>query len=533
MPNFPGVPSGGLITPAAPTPTAIAVYISSTELGETNVLIDSSDNITGVGGIVMDGDLDLTATATNQIICAPGTALAPGLAFGDGDTGFFEALDDNLRTIIAGVEQIAVTTTNMTGVSTNNFAILHSSGLSSTTPDYSWIGDGDTGLGHAGLDMLGLIAGGVEGLRISEANGELLHTFSGTEVESITDASTTGSAATLTKAGENFDVTCTAGDIVFVHGSTTAADLGTYVIKTVTSATVLTLNRNFSTSNTDVDFFVMSKSIAIKNSSGADATLILPSALYMREITTPTAIDSYGAFFTKADNKPYFQSGDGVTAELETVATNLAEMTIHDNSTALVINSVNKEHAVRLFLAGDLSTAWTFNAGSTGAITDTADNAGTLRITDVAHGLVTGDIITVTGLTTASQNDVTAVTKIDDDTLDCDDITFATASETGTWDQGSYFLAGVGAGGKYLIDFATSVNSAGANKTFEWHLYADTTRQENIGIRRKFSNTDIGVVSGSAIITVTDGQVIWVSVQDQTDATNLTFVHANLNMHKI
>lgn len=215
------------------------------------------------------------------------------------------------------------------------------------------------------------------------------------------------------------------------------------------------------------------------------------------------------------------------------VATNnLAEMTIHENGTPLTIDSTTKEHAVRLFGAGNLS-GFTFDAGSTGPIANTSDNGGTLRITDVGHGLVTGDVVTITGLATASQNDVTAITRIDDDTFDCDDITFATGSETGTWNQGSHLIAGTDAAGTYLIHLTHSTTSALVNKTFEWHIYIDTTRQDNMGLRRRFSSTDVGVIAGSAIITVAVGNKIWLAVQNQTDANNLTHIHGNLNLHQL
>lgn len=218
--------------------------------------------------------------------------------------------------------------------------------------------------------------------------------------------------------------------------------------------------------------------------------------------------------------------------ELSESSTDFAEMVLHDNSTATAINSQNKEHAGRIIGTGDLQN-WTFTAGTTGSIANTADNGGTLRITDVGHGLITGDIVAITGLATAAQNDVTVITRIDDDTFDCDDISFVTGSETGIWDQGSYLTAGTDAIGKYFLSLSSSVSSASANQTFEWHIYINATRQDEGAIRRKFSSTDIGNISSSGILTIADGDRVWVAISNFTSTANLTHLHASMSLHRL
>jgi hypothetical protein len=39
---------------------------------------------------------------------------------------------------------------------------------------------------------------------------------------------------------------------------------------------------------------------------------MIDGAFHFRETTTPTAIVNYGAIYSKADNKLYFQDGAGV-----------------------------------------------------------------------------------------------------------------------------------------------------------------------------------------------------------------------------
>lgn len=99
--------------------------------------------------------------------------------------------------------------------------------------------------------------------------------FGGDTVEDIQNASTTATAATLTKAGENFLTTCAAGDLVIVTDSTTAADKGTYRIMNVASDTVLTVDRVFSGTNSDVDFSVVKDVILIDATDGTNGQRIM------------------------------------------------------------------------------------------------------------------------------------------------------------------------------------------------------------------------------------------------------------------
>jgi len=211
----------------------------------------------------------------------------------------------------------------------------------------------------------------------------------------------------------------------------------------------------------------------------------------------------------------------------------LAEMFVVDNAVELVINSQDKVHAAKLGVAGKL-VDFTHGDGSTGTIANTANNGGgLLRITDVAHGLSTGDIVTITGLSTAAQNDVTTITKIDNDTFDCDDISFVTASETGTWDQGSRLIVGVDGGGTYAAVFSATASSASANNTFRFHVLVNTTKQEKLRTENRFGNTDIQSISATGLIDVIAGDIIWFGAENVGGTANLLAVHANVNLHKI
>ena len=96
-------------------------------------------------------------------------AVTPTLALGDGDTGFYEVSDDLIGISIATNLRWRVSATVL-GAESGSGGLLASSS-SATVPSLmpNWYSDGDTGIGSAAADQLSLIAGAVEGIRVSEA----------------------------------------------------------------------------------------------------------------------------------------------------------------------------------------------------------------------------------------------------------------------------------------------------------------------------------------------------------------------------
>ncbi len=250
------------------------------------------------------------------------------------------------------------------------------------------------------------------------------------------------------------------------------------------------------------------------------------------ETTTPTAVTGHAKIYTKADNRIYFQDGAGVEHEIVEVDVEHGEFFVKDNATVTAITDANKPVALELG-AGDHLKDFTFVAGSNGVITDTANNSGTLRITDVAHGLITGDIVTINGLTTASQNGLTIITRIDDDTFDCQNLTFATVDETGTWQMGAYLLVPTGGAGDYRLNFTATVTSASANKTYTAQLLVGTTEDDALLSEVRLASTDVSMMGFGGIHTLAVADRVWVCVIGLTDGTNITFKHLNLSLNRI
>ena len=110
------------------------------------------------------------AAGIPQLIVPLVNAVAtPTLAFGDGDTGFSQPLDDNLQVSIAGVSRFFWDVDSYNAVAGTGPA-MRNAAASSTVPGFTpRRSDPDTGLGSAGGDILSLIAGGAEIAQAIEA----------------------------------------------------------------------------------------------------------------------------------------------------------------------------------------------------------------------------------------------------------------------------------------------------------------------------------------------------------------------------
>lgn len=179
---------------------------SGTLLQDSSVLIDDSDNITGVGSI------DMSTTSTSVLTVPLGTAAAPSVAFGDGDTGLYEASDDNLGITIAGSLRWYFTGSGI-GTANSAFPIFRYTNATATNPAFCpRESDINTGLGWAAEDQLSLVAGGVEGLRLTESTGVLLTYQANTGLTA--DAGSAQGGTPLTSSVNEISTCATTGDSV-------------------------------------------------------------------------------------------------------------------------------------------------------------------------------------------------------------------------------------------------------------------------------------------------------------------------------
>ena len=170
--------SGGLVMSSGSGPIGFAAASTPQMLNEgatgTNptVIPNKGDSDTGIGLATLDG-LSLIAGGVEVarlqevtgdvqfILPQDNTPLLPTFAFGDGDSGFFESVDDAIGVSLAGVRRWVFTEDRFVG-SAGNSPSLQNEGSTATNPTMiPALGDVSTGIGGVTTN-LSLIVGGVE-----------------------------------------------------------------------------------------------------------------------------------------------------------------------------------------------------------------------------------------------------------------------------------------------------------------------------------------------------------------------------------
>jgi len=95
-------------------------------------------------------------------------AVTPTIAFGDGNTGFYESADNQLSVSVAGVQRWLFSGSQFLGAASGSPVLLNLAATSAVPTLIPNNTDGNTGIGWASADNLSLITGGKEMLRLVE-----------------------------------------------------------------------------------------------------------------------------------------------------------------------------------------------------------------------------------------------------------------------------------------------------------------------------------------------------------------------------
>jgi hypothetical protein len=209
-----------------------------------------------------------------------------------------------------------------------------------------------------------------------------------------------------------------------------------------------------------------------------------------------------------------------------------AESYVYNNTTtSTAINVASEYHFVQGIYTGTSNMrGWTFSAGSngTGNIT-TASGGSAININDSLHGLISGNIVNVQS---ANHTGTVVVTYVDDNNFTVP-IAYV-GDETGYWQQGDRFIAGSGAAGLYHITLNISLTCDGNGKTYKFEVVHGTTHIDEAAVERKIgTGADIGSMSLTGMLNVSDGEEVALQVENLTDTTNLTVKHSNFTIVRI
>lgn len=137
----------------------------------------------------IEGDANFTWDGTQIVLPTGGSDNTPTIAFGDGQTGFWESSDNNIGVSLSTVTRWTFSGSGFQSNDTGG-AFLRRATATSLIPALAFVGDTDTGLGFNAADQLSATAGGKEMMRFVETG------VSTTDQVIIAPAGIIGAAAT-------------------------------------------------------------------------------------------------------------------------------------------------------------------------------------------------------------------------------------------------------------------------------------------------------------------------------------------------
>lgn len=262
----------------------------------------------------------------------------------------------------------------------------------------------------------------------------------------------------------------------------------------------------------------------------ASFTVTETSVLRLSETTTPVAVTNFGAFYTKSDNIPYFQDGEGNESELTAANTHFGEMSMYESAGTQAVGETAQYYGVNGVFSGQELENFTFVAGSNGSgnIT-TASGGSAININDVGHGLISGDYAQVQS---ANHAGTSVVTRIDDDNFTV--VIAFVGNEASTWQEGDYLLAGTGAAGKYQLHISFTVGaSSNPSKEYKFEPVQNATHIDKSAFELITTSNLHNSGASGCLFTIVDGDRIWVIFLNTQDTQDLNYEHANLNFHRL
>jgi hypothetical protein len=211
---------------------------------------------------------------------------------------------------------------------------------------------------------------------------------------------------------------------------------------------------------------------------------------------------------------------------------------------AILINILVADtyQAVRLVTAGDIVTGlvngFTFYAGRSVDANITSEgnpSASILLITCSAnHGLTTGDLVVLGNMNNASHNKPTRATVTGLTTFTCDDISYigGAGASAGTVEQPAYLMASSGSAGVYQANIKIDGTASNLSKAWKFEANVDIAPKDNV-VTERTSTATLATMSAFGLITIADGDRVWISAKNGTDTSDYTIQHLNLNLIKV
>ncbi|MCW4051217.1 MAG: hypothetical protein NWE89_15950, partial [Candidatus Bathyarchaeota archaeon] len=194
--------------------STVPTLIPNQQEQDTGIGWTSADRIAIISGGSLVAEFLNTAGVEQVIIPLQNNASTPSLAFGDGNTGFFESADNILTTSIGGTSILEQVSNGIRLAAANGPMLLNETPSATNAVIIPNKGDGSTGIGQAASNQLTLVANNVLALNAHGVNsGALIDTSRQTGITAFAGGGQ-GSAVHLVNSVCIIATVATTGDSV-------------------------------------------------------------------------------------------------------------------------------------------------------------------------------------------------------------------------------------------------------------------------------------------------------------------------------
>jgi hypothetical protein len=333
-------------------------FFSDTNTGFYNITGDQIGFAAG-GTLVADlytGGLNFTNTVGNQVLFPNGTAALPGMGFtADGNTGIYRAGADILGLATGGNVAMSMSTTGIFP-----FLQIAAAGAgNAASPDYSFNGDGDTGMYSDGANSLAFTAGGSN--RVTFNTG----VASFTEVLRSRDG-TAGSPAFSFTSDTNSGVYSVAADSIGLSTN------GTNRVTVSNSGVIVGAPTGGAKGAGTLNAVQLYNNGSAVSTAASSNTLSSGQHISSTNVTTNCTVGSDGGGTTYSGVNSCSRSGTGTYTFTFVAQAGVGSIASNPVCTANAVNSATIRFAVVQMSSTSTGTVTTF-APTTGAASDSTD----------------------------------------------------------------------------------------------------------------------------------------------------------------
>lgn len=249
----------------------------------------------------------------------------------------------------------------------------------------------------------------------------------------------------------------------------------------------------------------------------AGAMEFLSDKFYLTQTTGPTRkeIQLYDTYYGEA----YFYTPTG------------------SPSTSMAIDTTLLYHAVVLSTTAGSNAGFTHKVGQANNILSVSENVAGVSYkvtTSGNHNLVAGEPITHTGFSTRTEYRGKFIVQSTPSNTEYIVLGTYGGTDTGFMKRAFTLRANTGSAGVYRVGYNFTAYPASGTTNFKVEVNKNISDCDNIAAEALFiTNTRNQCMSSEGLLTISDGDYVWLSIANLTDATDLSIRHCNLHLHRV